>query len=63
MQSGTIMSVKTVEGTSVKSKIWGSFSFYFLHIFCILSLACNSLLSYVFVIVRPICSFFLYCYL
>ena len=59
MQSGTIMSVKTVEGTSVKSKIWGSFSFYFLH----LSLACNSLLSYVFVIVRPICSFFLYCYL
>ena len=30
MQSGTIMSVKTVEGTSVKSKIWGSFSFYFL---------------------------------
>lgn len=35
MQSGTIMSVKTVEGTSVKSKIWGSFSFYFLHIFCI----------------------------
>lgn len=35
MQSGAIMSVKTVEGTSLKSKIWGSFSFYFLHIFCI----------------------------
>lgn len=35
MQSGTIMSVKTVEGTSVKSKIWGSFSFYFLQIFWI----------------------------
>ena len=35
MHSGTIMSVKTVEGTSVKSKIWGSFSFYFLHIFWI----------------------------
>lgn len=35
MRSDTIMSVKTVEGTSVKSKIWGSFSFYFLHIFCI----------------------------
>ena len=35
MQSGTIMSVKTVEGTSVKIKIWGSFSFYFLQIFWI----------------------------
>ena len=32
MQSGMIMSVETLEGTSVKSKIWGSFSSYFVHL-------------------------------
>lgn len=32
MQSGTIMSVETLEGTSVKSKIWGLFSSYFVHL-------------------------------
>ena len=44
MQSGTIAVVKKSEGTSVKNKIWGSFSLYFGH----LSLSCNSLLTCVF---------------
>ena len=45
MQSGTIEVVKNSEGTSVKNKIWGSFSLYFGH----LSLSCNSLLTCVFI--------------
>ena len=32
MQSGTIEVVKNSEGTSVKNKIWGSFSLYFGHL-------------------------------